>query len=198
MIAGFHPRFTYTLIGICVAVGLYTSFGNRFDALRPLLITNYVDAGLPEVAAGQYWRLVSPVIIHFGIFHLGLNMLWLWQLGALVEYRRGPLLLATLVLASGLVSNLAEFHASGPLFGGMSGVIFALLGYLWVQGRFNPRFGIRLNRGLVVTVMIWFAVCWSGLLELAGIHIANYAHTAGLLSGGAWALVAVLARSDRF
>ena len=198
MIAGFHPRLTYALIGICVAVGLYTSFGDRFDALRPLLITNYVDAGLPEVATGQYWRLLTPIIIHFGIFHLGLNMLWLWQLGALVEYRRGPLLLAALVLVSGLVSNLAEFHASGPLFGGMSGVIFALLGYLWVQGRFNPRFGIRLNRGLVVTVMVWFAVCWSGLLELAGIHIANYAHTAGLLSGGAWALVAVLARSDKF
>lgn len=187
---GYVPRFTFALIGVCVLIALYTRFGAHFDALRPLLITNYVDAGLPEVRSGQWWRLVSPILIHFGILHITLNMLWLWQLGQIIEYTRGVRVLATLVLASGVASNLAEFYVSGPLFGGMSGVIFALLGYLWVQGRFNPAFPVLLNPALVTMVMVWFVICWSGILEWFGIHIANFAHTVGLVSGAALGFLA--------
>lgn len=191
---GRHPLTTYALVALCVLVALYTRFGEHFDALRPLLITNFLHAGLPEVAAGQVWRLLTPVLIHFGILHVMLNMLWLWQLGGAIEFSRGPLVLVVLVVVTGVVSNLAEFHATGPLFGGMSGVIFALLGYLWMQGRFNPAFSVRLNPSLVTMVMVWFVVCWSGLLELAGIHIANYAHTAGLACGALIGLVAAKTR----
>lgn len=197
MIPGYHPRTTYTLVALCVLFGLYSRFGADFDTLRPLLITNYVDAGLLEVRQGQVWRLVTPVFIHFGILHIALNMLWLWQLGGLIEYARGPGVLLCLVLVSALLSNLAEFYASGPLFGGMSGVIFALLGYLWMQGRFNPRFGIRLNPALVTMVMVWFVICWSGVLELVGIHIANIAHTVGLGSGALWGIVAARGGFER-
>lgn len=196
MIPGYHPRFTYVLVGVCVLVALYSRFGEDFDALRPLLITNYVDAGLLEIRHGQLWRLVTPVFIHFGMLHIGLNMLWLWQLGGLIEYARGPWVLSALILASAILSNVSEFYSSGPLFGGMSGVIFALLGYLWVQGKFNPRFGIRLNPALFTMVMVWFVICWSGLLELIGIHIANIAHTVGLATGALWGFVAAKSGSE--
>ncbi len=195
MVYGFHPRFTYVLIALCVLVALYSRFGANFDALRPLLITNYLDAGLPEVSSGQYWRLLTPMFIHFGIMHITLNMLWLWQLGGAIEFTRGPRVLLTLVVVSALTSNLAEFYATGPLFGGMSGVIFALLGYLWAQDKFNPSFALKLNRGLVTMVMVWFVICWSGLLELIGVRIANYAHTAGLIAGVAIGYVAAKTRS---
>lgn len=197
MIPGYHPRFTYVVIGICVLFALYSRFGANFDSLRPLLITNFVDAGLLEIRHGQWWRLITPIFIHFGMLHIGLNMLWLWQLGGLVEYTRGAVVLLPLILLSAVLSNVAEFYASGPLFGGMSGVIFALLGYLWMQGRFNPRFGIRLNPGLVTMVMIWFVICWSGVLELIGVHIANFAHTVGLASGAAWGFIAARSGSEK-
>ncbi len=129
--------------------------------------------------------------------HIGLNMLWLWQLGTLIEFKRGSVMLGALVLVSGVLSNLGEFHASGPLFGGMSGVIFALLGYLWIQGRFNPRFGIKLNQGLVTMVMAWFVICWSGILSLIGVQIANIAHTVGLFCGIAWGFIAAKSGSER-
>ena len=194
MIPGFVPRFTYAIIAACVLIALYTRFGNDFDSLRPLLITNYVDAGMIEVRHGQVWRLITPIFIHFGFLHIALNMLWLWQLGGAIEYTRGPSVLVNLILVSAIISNWAEFQASGPLFGGMSGVIFALLGYLWAQGRFNPTFGFRLNSGLVTMVMSWFVICWSGVLEMFGIHIANFAHTAGLISGALIGLVAAKTR----
>jgi GlpG protein len=190
MIAGFRPRFTYGLVAVCVLIALVTRFGADFDSIRPLLITNYVDAGLLEISQGQLWRLITPVFVHFGIMHLALNMLWLWQLGEIIEFTRGPRVLATLVLTSAMLSNVAEFYVSGPLFGGMSGVIFALLGYLWVQGKFNPQFPLKLNPTLVTMVMVWFVVCWSGVLQLIGIHIANWAHTVGLACGALLGLAA--------
>ena len=196
MIPGYHPRLTYGLIAISVLVGLYSSFGANIQALQPFLITYYVDAGLPEVRDGQVWRLVTPIFVHFGFLHIGLNMLWLWQLGTLIEFKRGPWLLAALVVISGVLSNLGEFQASGPLFGGMSGVIFALLAYLWTQGRFNPHFGVRLDQRLFTMVMAFFVICWSGVLGYFGIHIANIAHTIGLLTGALWGYVAAKTRSE--
>jgi GlpG protein len=198
LIPGYHPRLTYGLIILSILVALWSNFGDNFDHIRPLLITNFVNAGLLEVSEGQLWRLVTPIFVHFGILHIGLNMLWTWQLGTLIEYRRGTVLLAALVIVSGVISNLAEYYASGPAFGGMSGVIFALLGYLWIQGRFNPGFGIILNSKLVTMVMLWFVVCWSGILSYFGVHIANFAHTAGLLTGVLWGFIAAKSGNQKF
>lgn len=171
-------------------VGVYSRWGAHLEALRPFLITNYRGLGLIEVGNGEVWRLVTPIFIHFGLMHVLLNMLWLWQLGGLVELHRGRAALIGLVLVSSVLSNLSQFHFSHGLFGGMSGVVFALLGYLWMQGRMNPGFAVRLDPRLVWMLMAWFAVCWSGLLGLFGIHIANVAHTVGLVVGVAWGGIA--------
>ena len=124
---GFQPKFTYCLIALCILVAIFTQWGEHFDRLRPFLITNYVNHGLSEISDGEVWRLISPVFIHFGILHLALNMVWLWQLGQLVEYSKSPAALMLILFSTGVTSNLVEFYATGPLFGGMSGVIFALL-----------------------------------------------------------------------
>ena len=195
MFPGYHPRLTYALIAACLAVAIYSKLGSSIHTLHPILITKYANAGLPELADGQLWRLVSPIFIHFGVLHLALNMFWFWQLGALIERARGETMHGLLIIVSAALSNLAEFHFSGPLFGGMSGIIFAQLGYLWAQGRFNPFFPVRLNPQLFRAVMIWFLICWSGILSLIGIHIANWAHTVGLVSGILAGFLAARSRS---
>ncbi|GJL81094.1 MAG: hypothetical protein DHS20C01_07280 [marine bacterium B5-7] len=197
MIPGFHPRLTYVLIGISVLVALYSKFGDDFNAIRPLLISNYINAGLIEIRNGQLWRLITPIFIHFGFLHVALNMMWLWQLGNLIEYARGTWVMASLVIVTGVLSNVSQYIMSGAEFGGMSGVIFALLGYLWMQGKFNPSFGIRLNPALITMVMIWFVICWSGILELFGVLIANTAHTTGLAVGALWGFIAAKSGSQK-
>ena len=62
---------------------------------------------LPEVRRGQVWRLFTPMFLHFDILHILFNMLWLRDLGSMIEARKNSwlLLLLTLVLAG--TSNLA-------------------------------------------------------------------------------------------
>ena len=173
------PPLTTVLVVVCVLVALSSGFGSSIEPLRPLLISNYQSGGLPEVAAGEVWRLITPIFLHFGILHITFNMMWLWQLGGALERRQGWTDLLVLVLAIGVTSNLAQFYYAGPAFGGMSGVVYGLLGYFWVQGRLNRRFGMALQKPVVVMMSIWFVVCWLGLVG----PIANMAHTAGLVVG---------------
>ena len=55
---------------------------------------------------GHYWRLVTPIFLHFGWVHLIFNMLWLWELGRRIEYAVGSLHLLTVILFIGIASNL--------------------------------------------------------------------------------------------
>ena len=169
---------TLVLIAISVLVALITQLGAEREMVYPFLISEYM-AGLVEIRQGQVWRLVTPIFLHFGWLHIIFNMLWLYDLGGAVEIRQGRLVLLALVLGTGVTANLGQYWFSGPLFGGMSGVVYGLLGYVWMQGRYNPRAGLVLHQQIVAMMLIWFALGWVGLIP----GIANMAHTVGLLVG---------------
>lgn len=173
-----YNRVTAILITLSILVALISKFGRDFQFLHVLFISEYRQ-GLPEIIHGQIWRLFTPIIIHFGIMHIVFNMLWLYQLGSAVEQRQNRKRMLILVLIISVLSNLAQFFWSGPIFGGMSGVVYGLLGYVWAQGKFNPGAGIGLNQSTTMMMLIWFVVCWMGLVG----NIANMAHTIGLVCG---------------
>jgi GlpG protein len=143
------------------------------------------------VKQGEVWRLVTPIFIHFGVMHLVFNMLMLYSLGRLIEGRRGTLIFALMVLALAVSSNLAEYYLArsfkegrwalrgSPQFGGMSGVLYGLFGYLWMKGRYDPASGLGVDRTTVLIMLGWFVLCLTGLMG----PIANVAHAAGLLGG---------------
>ncbi len=183
--------FTLSMVGSSVIVYALMTFGLDYVIVGPLLISEYIRPTLPEIQQGQLWRLVTPMFLHFSIFHIVFNMLWTWELGRIIEWQQGPWLLAALICGISTVSNLAQYLVSGPLFGGMSGVIYGLFGYTWIQSLINPRFRIRLNPVIIKLMLGWFVLCWSGLLErFFGLAVANTAHSAGLASGVVMALVA--------
>lgn len=173
------PLLTLALAATSIAISLHSGFGKHLQPLLPLLIASDPRLGLQEILQGQWWRLITPMFLHFGLLHIVFNMLWLWDLGGAIELRRSSWLLAGLVLFSSVSSNLAQYAWSGPAFGGMSGVVYALLGYVWVQGRFYPHGGIGLPRPIAVMMLVWYVLCWTGLIG----PVANMAHTAGLLAG---------------
>ncbi len=178
------PPLTMGLVAASILIYLMMNLGLQHVIIPPLLISEYLQPTLPEIFTGEVWRLVTPVFLHFGIFHIVFNMLWTWELGRLIEWRQGIWQLGALTLIVSIVANLAQYFVSGPLFGGMSGVIYGYFGYVWVQNLTNPRFGVQLNPAIVKLMLGWFVICWTGLLEkIFGIAIANTAHTAGLISG---------------
>ncbi len=185
---------TLTLIGICVLVALYSQLGKNTQNISFLFISeyrisgNYLEwrSGLPEIMHGQVWRLVTPIFIHFGFMHLIFNMLWLKDLGGMLEEHESPWLFILQVLVIGALSNLAQYLWDGPSFGGMSGVVYGLLGYIWIRSKLDPFAKLFLNQGVVGMMIVWFFLCLTGLMG----PVANAAHGAGLGLGMLWGFLA--------
>ncbi len=136
---------------------------------------------LPEIVQGQVWRLVTPIFLHFGLLHIVFNMFWLYDLGSLIERRLGSVLFALVALLIAVGSNFAQYLATGPGFGGMSGVVYGLFGYAWVRGRLDPTSGLYLRPDIAFWMMAWFVLCAMGVIS----NVANWAHGIGLLVGAA-------------
>jgi GlpG protein len=178
------------LILISVATAILTKLGTNEQFIQPLSISEYRHDGgyihwnktLPEVRGGQVWRLFTHMFLHFGIFHLLFNMLWLRDLGSMIEARKGSRMLLLLVLVLAGTSNVAQYLYKGPDFGGMSGVVYGLLGYIWMQGKFNPASGLSLQPQTVTMMIIWFFLCFTGAVG----PIANTVHAVGFGVGIGW------------
>jgi GlpG protein len=84
--------------------------------------------------------------------------------------------------------NLAQFYMHGPMFGGMSGVVYGLLGYIWIRGKMDPGSGLYLHPSTVWMMIIWFVLCVAGLFGA----IANTVHAVGLGLGMAWGFLSSL------
>ena len=133
----------------------------------------------------EYWRLLTPVFLHFGLMHIVFNALWLWELGRRIERHGGALELLAVVTLTGAAGNIFQYLSHpDALFGGMSGVIYGLLGYAWAWNRVSPANKIELPPGVLGFMMVWLLVCLSGFVEAAGFGaIANAAHVTGLVTG---------------
>lgn len=201
--AWFHPSprrapLTMLLIAACGLVALLTNFGFKLNPVGGWLFISVAHhlpdqpppGIVPEVRQGEVWRLVTPIFLHFGGMHLLGNMYWLYVLGSMLEMRGGPWRLALLIALWAAASNLAQLLYGGPMFGGMSGVVFALVGHIWMRSRFDPRSGLHIPRGDVLFFFIWMGLCMTGAIG----PVANMAHGAGLAAGVVTGLAPVALR----
>ncbi|MDE0747782.1 MAG: rhomboid family intramembrane serine protease [Porticoccaceae bacterium] len=137
------------------------------------------------ITDGQYWRLITPIFLHFGMLHFVFNSLWLSMLGSRIEQSMGSMHLMVVVLVSGLASNITQYSWSGAVnFGGMSGVVYALLGYIWIKNMLAPQPLMALPKGIVAFMIGWLLLCMTPVVTFfLGVGIANAAHVGGLLVG---------------
>ncbi|MBX9914128.1 MAG: rhomboid family intramembrane serine protease [Pseudomonadaceae bacterium] len=196
------------VLALTLLVALLTLLGDNIQSIQWLSFQGFRIDGdrlffIPlgdSLAAGQWWRLLTPMLVHFGILHLAMNAMWYWELGRRIEHRQGPWTLLWLTLLFGLVSNVAQFTFGGSsLFGGLSGVLYGLLGYCWIYQRLAPTPAYQLPPGVLVMMLVWLLLCISGVVSAMGFgSIANAAHVGGLLIGCVTGLVAgALARLRR-
>lgn len=193
--AGATPYLTFFMIGLCVLAAFFTKVGTAQEATAQWTITEYVVdgsmirwmPGLPEAKSGHIWRVITPIFLHFGFMHVIFNLYWLHFLGGGMEGRLGSFKFGLFILFTAALSNVGQYIVEGsPSFGGMSGVNYALFGYIWIRGGRDPSFGLQLDQSTITILLIWFAICFTGLVG----NIANTAHTMGLVIGAAWGWLA--------
>ncbi|MCY1413551.1 Rhomboid protease GlpG [compost metagenome] len=184
---------TTGMLLLCLLVAGFTWLGENLETLHWLTFLDFRVQGeyiyftplAESLAAGQWWRLLTPMLVHFGILHLAMNAMWYWELGRRVEMRQGGWAMLGLTLVFSLVSNAAQYLFGGPsLFGGLSGVLYGLLGHVWLYQWLAPNALFQMPRGVLVMMLIWLVLCMSGLVSMLGFGaIANAAHVGGLLVG---------------
>ncbi|MGY0602883.1 MAG: rhomboid family intramembrane serine protease GlpG [Paraglaciecola chathamensis] len=134
----------------------------------------------------QWWRLIGPAFIHFSVLHIVFNLLWWWTLGGQIERLLGRATLVMLFLFSALLSNIGQLLVSGENFGGLSGVVYALVGCVWWLGWLRPSWGLMMPKPLIGFLLIWLVV---GYADILWVSMANTAHTVGLISGCFFAFI---------
>jgi membrane associated rhomboid family serine protease len=172
------PIVTYALIAINVLVYIGTSSsGSALGGSQGGSVYGDFALNGPEVAAGDWWRLVTSGFLHYGLLHIALNMYVLWWLGRELEPSLGHVRFAAIYFASMLCGSFgALLITPNSLTAGASGAIFGLFGAAFMIGRAR---GIDVMRN-GIGPLILFNLVFTFLV--GGISIGG--HIGGLIGGG--------------
>jgi GlpG protein len=176
------------LIITSVAVYLLSGMGKNTEIVSAFLISEKANGSLSEISSGQVWRIITPIFLHFGALHIIFNMLWLHELGGQIEKRKGAGFISLFIVVTAIVSNLTQFKFGGPMFGGMSGVVYGLLGYVWIKSRFDPGDGLYISQNTALFMLAWFFLCFANVFP----GVANWAHAGGLVTGAVWGYISAV------
>lgn len=174
--------FTSVVFLLCVAVYTLSLLGLFAPIAQHLLMQPFSVL----LENHEWWRLLGPAFIHFSALHIIFNLLWWGMLGAKIERTLGVSMLLIVFLVSATISNAAQAIFSDPvqanlyLFGGLSGVVYAVMGFVWWLGWLRPSWGLSLPNSIVGFMLVWLVL---GYADILWVNMANAAHTAGLISG---------------
>ena len=175
--------FTSLIVAICIVAYGLQSIGiyQTYDWLKIQPLSELLENS-------QWWRILGPAFIHLSMLHIVFNLLWWWMLGQQIERKFGVSSLLLLFVFSAVLSNIGQLLVSGPNFGGLSGVVYALVGCVWWLGWLRPDWEIGLPKPMIGFLLVWLLI---GYADVLWISMANTAHTVGLISGCvfAWLLV---------
>lgn len=154
----------------------------RFGAEDPFAIVHH----------HEWWRLLTPLVLHAGPTHLLVNGVSLYFVGTLYERCVGPSRFLYVYLVAGLGGSVASLAFTQSLAVGASGAIFGVFGGLAVYFFRNRALFGRIARSLVGQVLVLSAI--NLLLPNIVANVDGWAHAGGLGAGilAAWAAGPVL------
>ena len=182
-------------------IAFISNFGSLISVIEPLTYTKIIisnqgyasllDADKTFLEDNEWWRIITPIFIHFSFAHLAFNCLWIYILGEKIENTDGSLVFIILVTFSAILSNsLQYFWTESSLFGGLSGVIYGLIGFCMILEFESSYDRYQLPPGLYMFMLIWLIMGFVGILDLFGFgSVANFAHLGGLISGVIFAMI---------
>jgi GlpG protein len=193
------PPMTLTLVILCVAVSLLSNFGGpgKTNQIGRVIIgqlgfvaASDYEASNRDPAAnlkkGQFWRAITPIFLHLSPLHLVFNMFGMIVFGRIAERWLGTPRYALLILAAAVFSNLLqglspEWMRGSPAFGGISGVVYCLFGYIWTRSSLNPSLGVMIPFPVVILLIAPIIIGFSGIAQ--NWNMADLAHLGGLVVG---------------
>lgn len=181
----YYYPITAFLFAVCLFVAVISGLGSYPDRVVALFYPLLVSDGLWELLTDiksftDLGRTFTPMFLHFGELHLVFNMLWLWYFGRQLESIQSLWSFVALVLVTSFVSNTTQYMVNDANnFGGMSGVVYGLVGYTWVIHKLMPKSYLSLNSNMLV----FFVVALVAMEILASSLVATAAHIGGLASG---------------
>ena len=194
-------NFHIPIIIASILIALLSNFGSVIIFIEPFTFTQINISNLGYFSSltvdqtfidnNQWWRLVSPMFLHFSFAHLAFNCLWIYILGEKIERIDGSLTFISIVIFSAASSNSLQYFWNGSsLFGGLSGVIYGLIGFCMIIEMDSSRDIYDIPPGLYMFMIIWMILGFMGVLELFGFgSVANFAHLGGLVSGIIFAMM---------
>lgn len=176
---------TICIIGLTLLIAIVTSLGSDLSVysvlLYPLIDTSSLLGSLGELRSVlMLTKTVTPMFLHFGELHLVFNMLWMWYFGKQLEQILPAWLFLSSIILISFTSNTVQYLVSGyNNFGGMSGVIYGLVGFSWIFSK------IQFKKNMVISnnLFIFFIVSLVVMEVFASSRIATAAHVGGLVSG---------------
>ena len=185
----YGPFVTFTLIGINVGVFLLgLLLGGELNGTgswiyeKGVLVSTAVDSSgqVIGVSEGEWWRLLTATFLHYGLIHLGMNMLVLWMIGPPLEEYFGHWRYLLVYLVAGLAGSAgALLWSPDALTVGASGAIWGIMGAaLVLEARRIWVFGGQALGLVLLNLAITFLI--------PGISIGG--HIGGLVGGGLCAL----------
>ncbi len=145
------------------------------------------------IAEGQWWRLLSAMFLHAGLFHIALNGYALWIFGTQVERDFGKARFLAIYFVSGFMGSVASYFFApltlGALFTvgvGASGAIVGLLG-AFIAYNYRRRDTRLARANLQWAIML---IVLNAVLGQAIAGVDNIAHLGGLVAGGLCGLLA--------
>ena len=183
----YWPVATLTLIVLCIIVFNLMTLAGGSENTDVLL--NFGASYAPYFNRGALWRLVMPMFLHIGWFHLAVNMGALYLLGPILERIYGYARFSVIYVGAGIAGSWLSMRMTNNVAAGASGAIMGIAGAMLVVGwlyrevvpwRWKRAFGW----GMVLVIGLNYAIG----LSMPNV-IDNWGHTGGLAGGMALALL---------
>ncbi|WP_339177180.1 rhomboid protease YqgP [Bacillus sp. FSL R5-0560] len=170
------PIFTYLFIALQLVMFFLLEINGGSTNTETLVAFGAKENGL--IADGEWWRLLTPIVLHIGLAHLAFNTLALWSVGTAVERMYGSGRFLLIYLAAGITGSIASFVFSPYPSAGASGAIFGCLGALLYVAVSNRKMFLKtIGTNIIVIILINLG------FGFAVSHIDNSGHIGGLVGG---------------
>jgi len=177
------PILTWLACATCVFIFLGLLSKGPFESSESWeTVTKWGYSPPGDIWDGKYWGLITSVFVHIELWHMALNVYWLWILGRPLERRIGALRWLIFFLLAAVISSGMQLAASGSTGIGASGVVYAIFGFVWTARKHVEEFKSALSMQTINLFIVWLFICFA-LTYFKILEVGNAAHVSGALFG---------------